>query len=78
MAQYKYSDRLVQANSWAFDQDYKPGQPVTNAGIYRCRACGDEIVVDKGATIPKSHHEHSLLGPVVWQLLVFAQTHPGR
>ncbi|WJH40812.1 hypothetical protein N7E02_09620 [Aliirhizobium terrae] len=78
MAQYKYPTHLVAVKSWAFDQEWKPGQIVKNAGIYRCRTCGDEIVVDKGAAIPQHHHEHTLLGPVVWQMLVFAQKHPGR
>jgi hypothetical protein len=76
VAQYKYPTHMVETKSWAFDQDWKPGQVVRNAGIYRCATCGDEIVVDKGAAIPKSHHEHTLLGPVAWKLLVFAQKHP--
>jgi hypothetical protein len=78
MSQYKYDDHLVESNSWAFDQEYKPGQPVTNPGIYRCKTCGDEVVCDKGAAVSKFHHEHTALGPVMWKLLVFAQKHPSR
>jgi hypothetical protein len=78
MAQYKYSAHIVEASSRAFDQDCLPGQIVTNAGIYRCKACGDEIVVDKGDAIPHRHHEHMLLGPVVWSLLVYAQKKPSN
>jgi hypothetical protein len=78
MAKYKYSTHLVEASATAFDQEWQPGQVVPNAGIYRCKTCGDEIVADKGAAIPRSHHEHSLLGPVAWKLLVFAQKHPSR
>lgn len=76
MAQYKYSAHMVETGSWAFDQEWKPGQVVRNAGIYRCRTCGDEIVADKNTALPRTHHEHTLLGPVVWSLLVFAQKRP--
>ncbi len=78
MAQYKDSTHMVEVKSWAFDQDWKPGQVVRNPGIYRCATCGDETVVEKGAAISKNHHEHTVLGPVVWRLLVFAQKHPSR
>ena len=78
MAQFKNSEHMIQANSPAFDKEWLPGQVVVNAGIYRCKTCGDEIVVDKGAATPQSHHNHSILGPVIWKLLIFAQKHPQR
>lgn len=76
MAKYKYSDHLVRSEVAAFDKQWLPGQVPPNAGIYRCRTCGDEIAVGKRQAIPPSHHEHRVLGPVVWQMLVFAQEHP--
>ena len=77
MAQYRDQRHLLESNSAAFQKQFKPGQVVQNAGIYRCLSCGDEIVVDKGCAIPQHHHEHIVLGPVIWGLLVFAQKHPG-
>ncbi|MCO5730954.1 hypothetical protein [Rhizobium sp. SSA_523] len=76
MAKYKYPHHLVQSDVSAFDKDWLPGQITLNAGIYRCKTCGDEIVVGRRQPIPTAHHEHPVLGPVVWQLLVFAQEHP--
>jgi hypothetical protein len=76
MAKYKYPHHMIQSDVTAFDKDWLPGQITLNAGIYRCRTCGDEIVVGRRQQIPTAHHEHAVLGPVVWQLLVFAQEHP--
>ncbi|MFD1746578.1 hypothetical protein ACFSE1_13985 [Rhizobium helianthi] len=76
MAKYKYPQHVSQSDGGAFDQSFKPGQVVANSGIYRCRTCGNEIAVAKGQPIPANHHEHLLLGPVSWSLLVFAQEHP--
>jgi hypothetical protein len=78
MAQFKNSEHLIQTKAPAFEKDWMPGQKVPNAGIYRCKTCGDEIVVHKDAAIPQIHHEHTVLGPVIWKLLVFAQKHPPR
>jgi len=76
MAKYKYAHHMCQSDVGAFDQTYKPGQIVFNSGIYRCKACGNEIALGKGQSIPTHHHEHIVLGPVTWNLLVFAQEHP--
>lgn len=76
MAQFKYSNFLREANVPAFDRDWQPGQIVANGGIYRCKTCGDETAVAKGGALPANHHRHELLGPVVWQMIVFAQQRP--
>jgi hypothetical protein len=75
MAQYKYGKLLSQNDHAAFDERHHPGSPATNAGIYRCIACGDEIAIAKGHTLPpQNHHQHSPgVGKIEWQLLVYAQ-----
>ncbi|WP_377295723.1 hypothetical protein [Rhizobium sp. SGZ-381] len=76
MAKFKYDEHLVQTNVPAFDKQWLPGQTPPNAGIYRCKNCGDEVAVAKGQPLPNSHHQHTVLGPVIWTMLVFAQEHP--
>ncbi|WP_137132073.1 hypothetical protein [Rhizobium sp. FY34] len=76
MAKYKYLHHIIQSDVGAFDKEWLPGQIAVNAGIYRCKACGDELVLARGQAVPTAHHQHSVLGPVVWQLLIFAQEHP--
>jgi len=75
MAQYKYGDFLKQNNHAAFDERHAPGSTATNAGIYRCVGCGDEIAIATGHVLPpQNHHQHSPnSGKIEWQLLVFAQ-----
>ena len=74
MAQYKHGQHLTQSQHDAFDARLSPGTVTTNAGIYRCAVCGDEIGIAKGHTLPpQNHHQHAPgLGPIQWQLLVFA------
>lgn len=75
MAQYKYGQFLKQYDHAAFDERHAPGSVTTNAGIYRCAGCGDEIAIAKGHVLPpQNHHQHSPgAGKIEWQLLVFAQ-----
>lgn len=75
MAQYKHVQYLSQNNHAAFDERLSPGSTATNAGIYRCATCGDEIAIAKGHTLPpQNHHQHRPgAGKIEWQLLVFAQ-----
>jgi len=75
MAQYKYREHLIQSSSAAFDTRHAPGTTVANPGIYRCPACGDEIAVAKGKTLPSlDHHQHQPgQGKFEWQLLVYAE-----
>ncbi len=75
MAQYKYGDYLNHSDHSAYDTLHAPGSEAENPGIYRCATCGDEIGIAKGHTLPsQNHHQHRPgLGPIKWQLLVFAQ-----
>lgn len=75
MAQYKHGQHLTQSNNEAYDTLHSPGTEAANPGIYRCVACGDEIGIAKGHTLPpQNHHQHAPgHGPIKWQLLVFAQ-----
>lgn len=75
MAQYKYGHYLAQIQHTAFDTLHSPGTEAPNAGVYRCTICGDEIGIAKGHTLPpQNHHQHAPgLGPIKWQMLVFAQ-----
>jgi hypothetical protein len=74
MASYKNSQVLQYNDSTAFDTLLPPGTIVANSGIYRCTACGDEVAVNKGDPLPpQNHRQHDpLLGPIRWQLIVFA------
>lgn len=75
MAQYKYGDYLHHSDHTAYDNTQSPGETAANPGIYRCAACGDEIAIAKGHTLPpQNHHQHAPgVGKIAWQLLVFAQ-----
>ncbi len=75
MAGYKYSQYLKQSNHEEYDKKYSPGTAAPNPGIYRCVACGDEIAIAKGHTLPpQNHHQHAPnAGRIEWQLAVFAQ-----
>src|SRR6266498_3857635 len=60
MALYKYSQFLTQSTDSAFDATHSPGVAAPHAGIYRCNACGYEIGIAEGHTLPpQSHHKHS-------------------
>jgi len=74
MAHYKYGQHLQLVDGGAYDERHAPGTPANNAGIYRCVACGDEIGIAKGHTLPpQNHHQHAPgVGKIEWQLLVFA------
>lgn len=74
MAQYKYPQFLTQNQHSAFDTLNEPGQEAANAGIYRCKACGHEIAIAKDHKLPpQNHHQHKPgVGPIRWQLAVFA------
>jgi hypothetical protein len=74
MASYKYGNHLQQNDHEEFDKKHAPGSEAYNPGIYRCVACGDEIGIAKGHTLPpQNHHQHAPgAGKIEWQLLVFA------
>lgn len=72
MALYKYTNNLHQSSHGNFDKLYSPGDSTPDPGIYRCTACGDEIGIAKGHTLPpQNHHQHKPgAGPIRWKLLV--------
>jgi hypothetical protein len=73
MAHYKYGHLLTKVEGAAYDERLSPGTTTVNAGIYRCVACGDEIGIAKGHTLPpQNHHQHAPGAKIEWQLLVFA------
>jgi hypothetical protein len=76
MALYKYSTHLTKSDHAAFDEQQEPGTKTDNAGVYRCVACGYEIGIAKGHTLPpQNHHQHAVgLGRIRWQLVVYAQS----
>jgi hypothetical protein len=73
MALYKNGQLLAQSNDGAFDAKHTPGTEATHPGIYRCTACGDEIAIAGGHTLPpQNHKQHNpSSGPIQWQLLVY-------
>lgn len=44
----------LQSPSAIFEQEFKPGSPVSQSGIYRCSACGFEIAVAAGSLLPSN------------------------
>jgi hypothetical protein len=74
MAMYKHGNRLKHVQDPAFDGVHTPGQQAPFAGIYRCTGCGHEVGIASGHTLPpQTHHQHPNIGPIRWQLLVFAE-----
>ena len=75
MALYKDYANVTYSTFAAFDPSYDSGTPAPHAGIYRCTKCGYEIGIAFGHILPpEGHHQHpASLGPIRWQLLVFAQ-----
>lgn len=74
MALYKNGNLLQQSTHANFDKAYSPGEAAVDPGIYRCTACGDEIGIAKGHTLPpQNHHQHKQgIGGIKWQLIVCA------
>ncbi|HVZ46882.1 MAG TPA: hypothetical protein VHA82_23955 [Ramlibacter sp.] len=78
MAIYKNGNLLHHSQDQAFDAVHSPGTAAPFAGIYRCATCGHEVGIAHGHTLPpQGHHQHAPgIGPIRWQLLVFAQHNP--
>jgi hypothetical protein len=74
VALYQDGSHVTQTKHTGFDAVHSPGVSAPNAGIYRCTACGHEIGIAEGHTLPSQlHAQHpSTLGPIKWKLLVFA------
>ena len=72
MALYKYPTFLSQTDDAAFDQLNEPSTNAPWPGIYRCHACGHEIAIAGGHTLPpQNHHQHKPgLGRIQWRLIV--------
>lgn len=74
MALYKNGSLLSSSQDTAFDFGYSPGTAAPLSGIYRCMNCSREAVSTEGNTLPpQNHHSHPTnQGPVLWQLIVYA------
>lgn len=73
MALYKDESKLTYSDDAAFDVDHKPGDTTPHSGIYRCTACGKEIVSESGKPFPpQNHHQHTPPAAIRWRLLVYA------
>jgi hypothetical protein len=72
MALYKYSTFIDKSDDDAFDKLLAPSTAATWPGIYRCHACGHEIAIAQGHTLPsQNHHQHAAgLGAIQWRLVV--------
>jgi hypothetical protein len=73
MALYYYSEFLQKAlHHEEFDLLYSPGTRTSWSGIYKCYACGHEIVHTHDKPLPpQNHHMHKPgLGPIQWRIAV--------
>lgn len=75
MALYKYTAFIAQSDDTAFDQLNEPSTSAPWPGIYRCHACGHEIAIAQGHTLPpQNHHQHRPgIGRIQWRLIVSHQ-----
>lgn len=75
MALCKQMQRVIASSDEAFDKKHAPGSSAPHPGIYRCTACGDEIAIAGGHTLPpQNHRQHNPnAGKIEWQLLVYPQ-----
>jgi hypothetical protein len=53
MALYRYGQYLQMSTDDAFNARHSPGTAAPHPGIYRCIACGDEIGIAGGHTLPR-------------------------
>lgn len=71
---FKDKTFFTHSSSNAFDQHHSPGTPAPSAGIYRCVACGAEIGIAEGKTLPTQHSKlHDDDDPIEWQLVAKAK-----
>ena len=79
LARYKHAYLLVQSSDRTFDHVSAPGALAPHAGIYRCQACGLEVVARRGERLPPDgHHAHEAsVGRARWRLAVSTQAEPG-
>ncbi|WLI87699.1 hypothetical protein Q4S45_13205 [Massilia sp. R2A-15] len=72
MAIYKQAEVVRQNQSPAFDAIHAPRTPTPFSGIYRCEACGFEIVSSEDHPLPALHRQHPANLPIQWRLVVYA------
>lgn len=73
MAFYKYLAFLTQEpNAPEYDTLHPPATATPYSGIYKCHACGREIVSTFSHPLPpQNHHQHAVgQGPIQWRLIV--------
>ena len=75
MALFKDSLHVKKSDDNAFDSLQNPGSITPLSAIYRCAACGREIVSEQNKPLPpQNHHQHAVgAGAIRWQMLVYAQ-----
>ncbi len=73
MANYKYESILKKIDSTDFDKLHTPGTATPYSGIYRCEACGHEIISTYSHPLPPQNHaQHPAGKPIQWRLTVCA------
>jgi hypothetical protein len=79
MALYKHKQYLDDSDHGAFDELHRPDNIAPNSGIYRCEACGAEVICEKSKALPPNgHHVHTEeIGRIRWRLIVLAQPNGG-
>jgi hypothetical protein len=79
MALFKHKQYLDDSDQGAFDRLHRPGKVAPDSGIYRCEACGAEVVSEKSKLLPpNTHHAHAEeIGQIQWRLIVLAQSPHG-
>lgn len=76
MALFAHHVHLEHFQSTAFAKVHGPGDPTPYAGIYKCEACGHEIVSAVSNPLPgQTHPKHPADGVIAWRLIVYAQSH---
>ncbi len=74
MAVYQSAEYVCKNTDPAFDTDHQAGETTLLSGVYRCMACGREIVSEESKPLPPpNHHPHiATQGSIRWRLIVFA------
>ena len=75
LAVFKHAYLLVRSNDARFDRVRSAGVGAAKSGIYRCHACGTEVVAARGQLLPGGdHHKHPAgMDPIKWRLVVCVQ-----
>ena len=78
MSLYKYPSYLQQSGDQSFDNEHGPGTTTPHSALYRCMACGREIVSETGRPFPpQNHHQHPAgQGSIRWRMTVYPVGEP--